>query len=837
MSLTLTDYPLRPSTGTVGKKIQIRSNFFEVQSFMNGNVYHYDVSIGDDKAPPALRRKIWKAFEDNEGQALLNGVNSVYDGRKNVYAFQVLKPLGTDTNTRKEFRVELQGKDYKVSIKYAAQINMQELQNFLNKKSALTPNILTAVMAMDIMIRQMPAMTYPANLGRSFYTPQEKRSLPHGVEVWQGFYQSARPGVGKMFINVDVSATCFYESGPLPEVVARFLGRNSLDDLRRGITDRDRNKLEKFLRNVEVETSHRGEKKRKYKIHKLTPSTPDKTKFKTDDGRELTITQYFQQQYNLRLKYPFLPCVATRKDQYFPMEILFVVPGQRYIKKLDDKQTADMIKFTCQKPHIRSNKIQQGFTLMKYKENPLLQKFGMKIKPEMQMINARVLPAPAISYHNSSKQGTFTPHGGAWNLRDKKVAHGATLKSWSIVNFAHNLPKPVIERFIRQMSETFIATGMNVVNRNPPIMNANPQGNIQQSIYDAYMAAGRAAKVDPQLILCILPSKTVALYAEIKRISDTVMGLPTQCVQSSHVNQAKPQYCANVCLKVNVKLGGFNVQMSPQQIPFVSERPTIIFGADVTHPSAGDMNKPSIAAVTASMDPRAARYACRTRVQPNRMEQIQDLAGMVKELLITFYRAAGQKPERILFYRDGVSEGQFAMVLNEEVSQIQRACASLDKEYKPKITFVVVQKRHHARFFPVKPADADKSQNCPPGTVVDTDIVHPFEFDFYLQSHAGLQGTSRPTHYHVLYDQNKFTPDSLQELTYRLCYIYNRATRAVSLVPAVYYAHLLAFRARFHRKGEDWSDSLGTSESLDTEQQLASYAPVKASLNSVMYYM
>lgn len=35
-----------------------------------------------------------------------------------------------------------------------------------------------------------------------------------------------------------------------------------------------------------------------------------------------------------------------------------------------------------------------------------------------------------------------------------------------------------------------------------------------------------------------------------------------------------------------------------------------------------------------------------------------------------------------------------------------------------------------------------------------------------------LQGTSRPTHYHVLHDENKFTADGLQVLTNNLCYTY-----------------------------------------------------------------
>lgn len=81
-----------------------------------------------------------------------------------------------------------------------------------------------------------------------------------------------------------------------------------------------------------------------------------------------------------------------------------------------------------------------------------------------------------------------------------------------------------------------------------------------------------------------------------------------------------------------------------------------------------------------------------------------------------------------------------------------------------------------------------------------------------------------------MYDENNFTSDSLQELTYRLCYIYGRATRAVSIVPPAYYADLVAARARFHRRGENWSDTEATSESLDPEQQMASFAVVKPEL-------
>ena len=82
----------------------------------------------------------------------------------------------------------------------------------------------------------------------------------------------------------------------------------------------------------------------------------------------------------------------------------------------------------------------------------------------------------------------------------------------------------------------------------------------------------------------------------------------------------------------------------------------------MTHPPAGDDKKPSIAAVVGSMDAHPCRYASSVRVQKHRQEIIVDLGSMVRELLITFYQNTRFKPTRIIFYRDGVSEGQFQQV-------------------------------------------------------------------------------------------------------------------------------------------------------------------------------
>ncbi len=148
----------------------------------------------------------------------------------------------------------------------------------------------------------------------------------------------------------------------------------------------------------------------------------------------------------------------------------------------------------------------------------------------------------------------------------------------------------------------------------------------------------------------------------MKRVGDTVLGLATQCIQVKNVNKTSPQTLSNLCLKINVKLGGVNNILVPTIRPKVFNEPVMFLGADITHPPAGDEKKPSIAAVVGSMDAHPSRYAAVVRVQSHRQEVIGDLSTMIRELLIQFYRSTRFKPLRLIMYRTGVSEGQFHQV-------------------------------------------------------------------------------------------------------------------------------------------------------------------------------
>ena len=80
------------------------------------------------------------------------------------------------------------------------------------------------------------------------------------------------------------------------------------------------------------------------------------------------------------------------------------------------------------------------------------------------------------------------------------------------------------------------------------------------------------------------------------------------------------------------------------------------------------------------------------------------------------------------------------MVLNKEITAIQKACFGLHPDYQPGITYFVAQKRHHTRLFPENSKEGLRNGNILPGTVVDTDIIHPTVSSFFLASHEGIQG-------------------------------------------------------------------------------------------------
>uniref|UniRef100_A0A8C4QRB8 Protein argonaute-1 n=1 Tax=Eptatretus burgeri TaxID=7764 RepID=A0A8C4QRB8_EPTBU len=779
------------------------------------DLLHYDVDIKPEKCPRRVNREVVDHMVQHFKHKIFGDRKPVFDGRKNLYTVSPL-PIGRD---RVELEVTLPGEGkervFKVSIKWVANVSLHLLHEALSGRLGQIP--FEAIQGLDVVMRHLPSMRYTP-VGRSFFTPPEGYSQPlgGGREVWFGFHQSVRPCMWNMMLNIDVSATAFYKAQAVIEFMCEVLDLRSVEEQSRPLSDSQRVKFTKEIKGLKVEITHCGQMKRKYRVCNVTrrPAAQQTFPLQLDSGQtvECTVAQYFRDKYKLHLKYAHLPCLQVGQEEkhtYLPLEVCNIVAGQRCIKKLTDNQTSTMIKATARSAPDRQEEISRLMKSANFNADPYVREFTIGVKDEMADVTGRVLTPPMLQYGGRSR-AVATPNQGVWDMRGKQFFTGIEIKVWAIACFApqRQCREDVLKNFTDQLRKISKDAGMPI--QGQPCFCKYAQGaeNVEpmfRHLKNTYMGL--------QLIVVILPGKT-PVYAEVKRVGDTLLGMATQCVQVKNVLKTSPQTLSNLCLKINVKLGGVNNVLVPHIRPAVFQQPVIFLGADVTHPPAGDGKKPSIAAVVGSMDAHPSRYCATVRVQQHRQEIIQDLASMVRELLIQFYKSTRFKPTRIIFYRDGVSEGQFQQVLYHELLAIREACVRLEKEYRPGITFVVVQKRHHTRLFCFDRNERiGKSGNIPAGTTVDTKITHPTEFDFYLCSHAGIQGTSRPSHYHVLWDDNHFTADELQVLTYQLCHTYVRCTRSVSIPAPAYYAHLVAFRARYHLVDKEYDSAEGSHAS------------------------
>lgn len=202
----------------------------------------------------------------------------------------------------------------------------------------------------------------------------------------------------------------------------------------------------------------------------------------------------------------------------------------------------------------------------------------------------------------------------------------------------------------------------------------------------------------------------------------------------------RPQYFGNVALKFNLKGGGENQSVEPSRLHFISSGDTMIVGIDVTHPSPNSSSwAPSVAAMVASIDSKQAQYPATSYVQMRtRQEMVDELKDMLKRHLGLWRSEGGHDkfPQNILVYRDGVSEGQYQMVRDNELPLLRQACEEVYGpvcQPAPRITIVIVTKRHHTRFGPTKEGQADSNGNCLAGTVTDRGITEAHQWDFWLR--------------------------------------------------------------------------------------------------------
>ena len=164
-----------------------------------------------------------------------------------------------------------------------------------------------------------PNLRYPFNV-RSFFTDRETRDIGGGIVLWRGYFQSVRPAIGRMLINVDISTGAMFMPGPLMGLVLAHLNLapNRPDALapRRGLPDRERVRLQRFITGLKITTSH-GQREpgrqgpRPRVVKKLSKEGATDLRFELDNGQQTTVADYFRGVLGGPLRHPEVICVEV----------------------------------------------------------------------------------------------------------------------------------------------------------------------------------------------------------------------------------------------------------------------------------------------------------------------------------------------------------------------------------------------------------------------------------------------------------------------------------------------------------------------------------------------
>ncbi|CAN9164259.1 unnamed protein product [Alternaria alternata] len=834
--------PTRPGYGTRGIKVELTANYVELLPPSDMVLYRYDIDV----QPEATGRKRHRIVELllQTPQMAVHKADVATDFRATIVSKTKFKH--DDDVFEIQFRSE--GEDepaanaavYKVRVKYTKALSIGELVNWMNStnigqsfgdKQELTQ-------ALNIFLNHYAkSANNLATIGstKSFSLNQNamKADLGSGLNVIRGFFSSVRVATARILVNINVSHGTFYHDGPLPALMGSYGTYNT-------------SALEKFLKLVRVQTTHLPEKRnkvnqvipriktifglaRKDDGHRLANrprikahgagakdvefwldsdagssgapkaeagASKGKSKGKAQpkgpapsgSGRYITVFDFFRTTYNRILQHPELPvvnCGNQENPMYLPAEVCIVVPGQPSKAKLDSFQTQQMIRYAVRKPWDNAKSILgEGVPTVGLDGNTniLLRSFGLTVTPGLIKVPGRVLAGPRVIYQQN-KTASVDQKFGRWNMMNIKFHTGIILAKWSTV--------------------------MITLPHRPGSFDAQALTAVMQEFHQGLLKVGVMADQPmpvQRLQLQHADDASLGQFCErrptrIKTLSDKDYGLHTICSVGSKLwkDRGRDQYIANVALKFNLKLGGINQ---------IVEKRTWSVSTSLTHHLAQLLTHHRCRQWVASVDRFLGQWPATLRIQRGKQENVDDLAEMLKSRL-NLWRTKGKDhqgkphqalPENILIYRDGVSEGQYDMVLSQELPQLRKACEAV---------YPATDTKKAAGDCDGNPDIGKSSGNTKPGTVVDRGVTEARNWDFFLRAHAALQGTARPCHYYIVHDEifrqiyAKQVPapfsniaDIVEDLTHNMCYLFGRATKAVSLCPPAYYADLACERAR-----------------------------------------
>lgn len=496
----------------------------------------------------------------------------------------------------------------------------------------------------------------------------------------------------------------------------------------------------------------------------------------------------------------------------------------------------------------------------------------ISISKEMLTVKATVLPPPKVLYGNSDFHDT--DHLGEWTAvthdpirtvlpdavyvrsrqrdapRLKKRLLGSIVKVGSPMNKTSNFE--IIDTCYHNLMAAIEETGQPVCwerpgqaaiqgtaeylqTRDRPGVIFDFIGNLKNNIDDKYKQAEDEVIV-PFIIFIYHVRFTTLInvqnvnndYNLFKWMCDNELGVFSQGMLSKTFNAigSTPATCKFTRLLVEKVLGkiGTTHRMlernekvhKPWHTLVNPDEPTLVLGIDVCHPSSKDLKSEdplkqhSVATLVGNIDIDCTEFRATSKIQDKGEERIVKFDDAIVERISEFVQHTNKYPSHIIVYRDGLSEGDFQRTLYEEKTSFESAFMKIDPKFKPTLTYIVVTKRHHTKFFLKDQSEGIEEQgfNVRPGTLVEDSVTTNNYYDFFLTTQVGQMGLAKPTHYYILWNTWNQKPSFWPTITHAFTYLFCRSTCTVALPSPVLYAHLAAKRAKETMDGAVFANRL-----------------------------
>ncbi|KAJ5882745.1 Piwi-domain-containing protein [Penicillium subrubescens] len=323
------------------------------------------------------------------------------------------------------------------------------------------------------------------------------------------------------------------------------------------------------------------------------------------------------------------------------------------------------------------------------------------------------------------------------------------------------------------------------------------------------------AKQHPSMILIIVSPRAQRFIHLARWACDIIHGVPSIEVKDDWLTRNDQDLYGKIALRMNLKLGGQNHSVDPADLGCFANRSTMIVGVTIESVPAtkGGASTVSIIGIVASSGHGMSQWPADISIQARKTGLLHCLNTLIESRLHSWREEHGNRmPEDVVIFHSVESDGDDELWVEQELPLLPDMCKKMalgvgQHGPLPRITIVLVDEHHDARFFPTADTESSKFGQSLAGTVVDRGITQPGCWDFFLQPLGLMRIENRPVRYFVIFDEvfrrrSSFPnaclgpADLLQDLTHKLCYLPGESTRAQGVCSPIHYARQACARMR-----------------------------------------